>query len=102
MKEDLRQIWNQPDKDTATDVLKGWIKTAMNSAIPPLIKIGKTLLAHQYGILNWYDHPISSGLLEGTNNKIKTLKRQAYGFRDLDFFKLRILAVHEAKYAFFG
>jgi transposase len=40
--------------------------------------------------------------LEGTNNKIKTLKRQAYGFRDLEFFKLKILAIHKAKYALVG
>jgi len=43
------------------------------------------------GILAWYDHPISSGPMEGTNNKIKTMKRQAYGFRDMEFFKLRIM-----------
>jgi hypothetical protein len=40
----------------------------------------------------------STGPLEGTNNKIKTKKRQAYGFRDHEFFKLRILAVHQTKY----
>jgi len=38
---------------------------------------------------------ISSGPMEGTNNKIKTMKRQAYGFRDMEFFKLKILAIHE-------
>jgi hypothetical protein len=40
--------------------------------------------------------------LEGMNNKIKTMKRQAYGFRDLEFFKLRILAIHEAKKVLVG
>ncbi|MEA3222469.1 MAG: transposase, partial [Thermodesulfobacteriota bacterium] len=40
--------------------------------------------------------------LEGTNNKIKTLKRQAYGFRDKEFFKLKICALHETKYALTG
>ena len=39
---------------------------------------------------------------EGTNNKIKTMKRQAYGFRDQEFFKLKILALHETKYALVG
>ncbi|HDQ40900.1 MAG TPA: hypothetical protein ENN39_11930, partial [Desulfonatronum sp.] len=38
----------------------------------------------------------------GTNNKIKTMKRQAYGFRDNEFFKLRILGLHETKYALTG
>ncbi|MDD3250812.1 MAG: transposase [Smithellaceae bacterium] len=32
--------------------------------------------------------------------KIKTMKRMAYGFRDMEFFKLKIMAVHESKYAF--
>ncbi|MDL2320845.1 transposase [Desulfosarcina sp. OttesenSCG-928-B08] len=36
------------------------------------------------------------------NNKIKTLKHQAYGFRDLEFLKLRIMPIHEAKYALTG
>ena len=102
MKEDLRQIWSQPDKKTATTVLDDWIRTAQNTGIAILISMAKTLSAHRYGILNWYDHPISSGPLEGTNNKIKTLKRQAYGFRDMEFFKLKIMAIHEAKYSLTG
>jgi len=40
--------------------------------------------------------------LEGTNNKIKTLQKQAYGFRDTNFFKLKIYALHETKYALVG
>ena len=39
---------------------------------------------------------------EGTNNKIKTMKRQAYGFRDIEFFKLKILGIHETRYALVG
>ena len=57
---------------------------------------------YRTGILAYYDQPISTGPLEGTNNKIKTMKRQAYGFRDKEFFKLKILAAHEAKYALLG
>lgn len=102
LKEDLRQIWSQPDKASAALALDGWIKTASSSGIGPLVKMGRTLDKYRFGILNWYDHPISSGPLEGTNNKIKTLKRQAYGFRDMPFFKLRIMAIHQAKYALTG
>lgn len=102
MKEDLRQFWLQPDKETAAKVIDDWVSRALASGIAPLIKIGKTIGVFKFGILNWYDHPISSGKLEGTNNKIKVLKRMAYGYRDLEFFKLRILGIHEAKYAFTG
>ena len=45
---------------------------------------------------------ITSGPMEGTNNKIKTMKRMAYGFRDQEFFKLKILAIHETRYALVG
>lgn len=76
----------------------------MNTAseIRPLRKMAGTVAMFKFGILNWYDHPVSSGRLEGTNNKIKVLKRMAYGYRDVEFFKPRIMAIHEAKYAFNG
>jgi hypothetical protein len=48
------------------------------------------------------DVMITSGPMEGTNNKIKTMKRQAYGFRDHEFFKLKILAIHESRYELVG
>jgi transposase len=54
---------------------------------------------YQEGILAYYQYPISTGPLEGTNNKIRTMQRQAYGFRDLAFFKLKILGIHETKHA---
>jgi hypothetical protein len=34
---------------------------------------------------------------EGLNNKIKVLKRIAYGYRDVDFFQLRVLFIHEVE-----
>jgi len=67
-----------------------------------LQRMAKTLDADRSGLLAYYSYPISTGPLEGTNNKIKTMKRQAYGFRDHEFFKLKILAIHEAKYALVG
>jgi len=42
--------------------------------------------------LNYWCHPINNGRMEGTNNKIKTLNRQAYGYRDEEFFILKLLA----------
>jgi len=59
----------------------------------------RTLEEHRDGILAFYDYRISTGPLEGVNNKIKTMKRQAYGFRDREFFKLKILGLHQTKYA---
>ena len=102
LKEDLRQLWAQEGKAQAQIFLDGWLQRAQASGITMLRNFAKTLAAHRSGILAYYDFPISTGPLEGTNNKIKTLKRQAYGFRDTEFFKLRILALHETKYALVG
>ena len=102
MKEDLRRFWEQPGKKYATFFLNDWIRRAKASGVHMLRQMAKTLDAHRSGLLAYYDYPISTGPLEGTNNKIKTMKRQAYGFRDHEFFKLKILAIHEAKYALVG
>ena len=100
LKEELRQFWKQPDKKSADAYIQQWIKTAASTKIPMLQKFAKTVAGHKFGILNFYDHPISTGPLEGTNNKIKTLQKQAYGFRDHEFFKLKIYGLHETKYVF--
>jgi transposase len=102
LKEDLRQFWEQPGKKFATRFLDGWIKRAEASGIKILQQMGKTLASHRSGLLAYYDVMITSGPMEGTNNKIKTMKRQAYGFRDKEFFKLKILAIHETRYELVG
>jgi len=102
MKEELRQFWNQSDKASAELFLASWMDRARASGISMLKRFANTLAVHKSGLLAYYDHPISTGPLEGTNNKIKTMKRQAYGFRDMDFFKLKIMAVHQARYALVG
>jgi transposase len=102
MKDDLRRFWEQPGKRFATTFLDGWIRRAEASGIKVLQQMAKTLAAHRSGLLAYYDVMISSGPMEGTNNKIKTMKRQAYGFRDREFFKLKILAIHETTYALVG
>ena len=53
-------------------------------------------------IISWYDHPITVGPLEGTNNEIKVMKRVAYGYRDAEFFALRLLFLHESKFKMVG
>lgn len=102
MKEDLRQIWEQADKSKASNFLENWISRAQASGIRGLEQMARTLQKHREGILNWYDHRISTGPLEGINNKIDTLNRQAYGYKDMEFFCLRIKALHTSKYALSG
>jgi transposase len=102
LKEDLRQIWTQADKRTARRVLRDWLARARASGIRMLRQFADTLDEHQEGVLAYYDYPISTGPLEGTNTKIQAMKRQAYGFRDREFFKLKILGIHETKHALVG
>ena len=102
LKEDLRQIWSQPDKRTARRVLRDWLARARASGIRMLVQFANTLEEHQEGVLNYYDFRISTGPLEGTNTKIQLMKRQAYGFRDHEFFKLKILGIHETHHALVG
>jgi len=102
LKEDLRQLWDQPNKESATRFLQGWIERARATGLRQLKQMANTLSLYRIGLLAYYDVPISTGPLEGTNNKIKTLQRQSYGFRDPDFFRLRIYALHETSYELVG
>lgn len=61
-----------------------------------------TLSLHREGLLAYYDVPISTGPLEGTNTKIKLLQHQAYGYQDQGFFRLRIFAHHETRRVLVG
>src|SRR5512135_331513 len=87
LKDDLRRFWEQPGKRFAAAFLDGWLRRAEASGIKVLKQMAKTLSGHRGGLLAYYDVMITSGPLEGTNNKIKTMKRTAYGFRDPEFFK---------------
>ena len=102
LKEDLSQIWQQPNKAIAGTFLKDWCARARASGIKVLQTMANTLEGHRTGILNWYDFPISTGRLEGINNKIGALQRMAYGYRDRDYFIAKLYALHLAKFALIG
>ena len=102
LKEDLQSLWEEPTKEAAGRFLDAWILDAESSGIRVLKTFARTLARYRSGLLAWYDHPISTGPLEGTNNKIKTLKRQAYGFRDAEYFRLKILAIHLSRFELVG
>ena len=95
LKEQLREIWTQVNKGEAEKVMEDWVKQARESKVPQLVKMAATIMAHRTGILAWYDCHISTAKVEGINNKIKVMKRTAYGFRDERYFKLRLYALHD-------
>lgn len=97
LKEDLRQIWCQVNKTEAEKKLLEWVNMARETGISHLIKTSNTIMAYRTGILGWYDLRVSNAMVEGINNKIKVLKRVAYGYRDDEYLKLRLFALHDAK-----
>jgi transposase len=102
LKEDLRQFWEQSDRLAAARFLTHWLRKAEASGIGMLKKFARTLALHRRGLLDWYTYPISTGPLEGTNNKIRALTRQAYGFRDQEYFILQLYALHETRFLLVG
>ena len=103
MKEELRLFWEQPGKRLRDDLPR----RAGSAARGPrgsgcCSRWPRRWRLYRSGLLAYYDVMITSGPMEGTNNKIKTMKRQAYGFRDWGFFKLKILAIHETRYELVG
>lgn len=97
LKEDLKHIWDYKNTACAKKSLDRWIQMAEESEIRGIKAFIKMLRKHESGILSHCKHPISNGKIEGTNNKIKTLKRKAYGFHDTEYFKLKILQACQGK-----
>lgn len=100
MKEQIRLFWTKQTAKEGAGFLAWWIIDAVESRINELQKAGRTLLMHWEGLVNYFKHPITNGKTEGINNKIKTMKRQAYGFRDVKYFKLRLYNLHKVRYSF--
>ncbi len=85
------------------DLVKEILKEDLNRRYgQPRLKGLRQIAIDRPMVLAFFDYPISTGPLEAVNNKIKTMSRQAYGFRDRDFYALKIMAIHEAKFALVG
>ena len=97
LKEELHRIWEQENREKGEEIFEKWLLAAESSGVRILSKFAETLRVHRKGILNYYDHRITTGPLEGTNTKIRVMQRKAYGFRDEEYFTLKIYALHETK-----
>ena len=102
MKEDLRQVWYQESEEHAEVKFEEWAYKAASSGIHMLKKFSHRLLACRTAILAYYDNRLSMGPAEAFNNKIKTIQRQAYGYRDQEFYRLKVYASHESRYELVG
>ena len=77
-------------EDIMSKGLQQWYRLANQSKVPEILKFVNTIKSHEDGLINRVMHKISSGVVEGINNMIKTLRRKAYGFRDTEYFFLKI------------
>jgi transposase len=92
LKDDLKHLWDYKYAGAARKFWDQWYERAVESGIQPLMKFAKALEGRLEGILAHCRYPLHTSVIEGINNKIKVIKRMAYGFRDDEYFFLRIRA----------
>lgn len=91
LKEDLRSIFDILDPGAARLEFRAWKGRARESKIPEVLEYVKMLDRRRFGIMNFFKHRRTNGLSEGMNNVVKTIKKNAYGFHDSQYFRLKIL-----------
>lgn len=92
MNEQLKSLWRAACPWQWRRLWKDWLTQANDSQIPALMQFAARLRPYWRGILSRVRWPMHTGQLEGINNKIKLIKRQAFGYRDADYFFLKIKA----------
>ena len=90
LKDKLKHIWQYRSRTWANKAIDQWCELARSIKQPSLTAFANMLERHRYGIVNHCNYPIHTGKIEGVNNKIKVIKRKAYGFHDLRYFTLKI------------
>ena len=92
MKEQLKTLWYARSERAARWRFTHWIRQAYASGLKPLMHFARCLKPYAEGIIASATYRLNTSVLEGVNNKIKVIKRMAYGFRDSDYFFLKIKA----------
>ena len=93
LKESFYDFLEAQDSKEAKKRLSDWVNTAGNSGIEAFEKCSNTMVNWSDGILNSFDFTYTNGFTEGVNNKIKVIKRNAYGYRNFERFRKRILHI---------
>lgn len=92
LKDELKQLWRQPSPDAAQNAWLAWSAKALASGIAPLVRFARKLEPYLAGIVASASWRLNTSVLEGINNRIKVIKRMAYGYRDDAYFFLKIRA----------
>jgi transposase len=90
-KEQLVEFYGQSDRECGKDFLAQWVAEVMASGLAKMKKVARTVVKHEEGLLNWFEHRISNGMTEGFNSVIQSLKSAARGFRNFANYRVRIL-----------
>ena len=98
-KEDFLKILDCNDRNSAKSALSEWINSACECGIERFQKCAQTMINWMTGILNSFSTPVTNGFTEGCNNKIKVLKRIAYGYQNFDIFRNRILHIFSNQFS---
>lgn len=86
LKEDFRHAWVPGNVGLSRKRLRRWMQWALRSRIRPIVRFATTVKSHLDGILKAIELRVSTGPVEGMNNKIKTVLKRAYGFLNVDHF----------------
>ena len=92
-KEEFLKISSNKDTESVKKAMSEWIQNAENCGIPQFGKCADTMRNWNTGIINSFSTTITNGFTEGCNNKIKVLKRNAYGYQNFKRFRNRILLI---------
>ena len=90
LKDHLKLLYFYSDRDRIKQALETWCHMAETIEYTAVKAFTRQLRRHAYGILTHADYPIGTSGLEGMNNKIKVIKRKAYGFHDDEYFILKV------------
>jgi len=90
LKEQFLSIYTVGERKAASVNLRQWIVAAIKSRLPSFVELGYKFFRKRHYVLNYFLYKITSAISEGINNKIKRLKRMAYGYRDVKYFLLKI------------
>jgi transposase len=90
LKESFLQIYSYRDIEEVKAYLQDWINEALSSSLEVFKVLAQSFSQKMQYIINWFKKKISSAISEGFNNKIKRLKRMAYGYKDIEYFRLKI------------
>lgn len=91
LKENARRLWEAPDAQAARERFEHWCQEVEASGLKPMIKVARAFKVRSKQILNWFEHLVSTGIVEALNGQIMAIKRKARGHRNFDNLRTAIL-----------